>query len=191
MPRETGHKEGKDFKWVTNPAGHKTRHFFTAKEKAAMKAPKTKDKAPASKAKPKSKPAPKADSKGPKSRPNNSPAVRKAKTAEAREKQRDRMMSFDPVETKGSQANRRERNKRVPGRAILQAIGNVMSGKGETNPGKIASQKGSERSAKDLLRSPSKASGRKSRPGGSKSRGYSKGGVVKANCGASVKPKRG
>ena len=194
MPKESGHKEGKDFEWRTVPGSNaKARHFFTKDEKAERSKPKTKRKTTSRAS---SRKTTKEAPVTPRSKPSKittkslDPIATGAEAALRRYDESQRMQSYDPVETKASQANRRERGKRVPGRALIEAISNAFSGKGETDPTKIASQRGSQRAAGDLLRSPSKASSKRRRPGGSSARGYAKGGVVKANCGASRSPRR-
>lgn len=189
MPRDKQFKEGVDYEWRQIPGSNAlSRHFFTKKEKlqrqAADQAAKPKKKSTPKRAKetvsPLSKPSPVSTKKLP---PKGAEKlVRDVEAALERDVQRERMEGFEPP-TKPKRKSR----KRVPGKALAQAFSNAMSGEGETNPGLIV-RNGDTRSRTDsLLRSPSRTQGSAGRR--QRRSGYAKGGLVKANCGASVKPR--
>lgn len=152
-------KEGKDFEWRTVPGSNaKARHFFTKAEKAERAKPKPKAKRKTT-SRASSRKMTKEAPVTPLSKPSKimteslDPIAVGARAALARDEKRERMESYDPP-TKGRS------KRRVPGKAIADAIRNAFRGEGETNPAKIVR------------------------------RGYAKGGMVKANCGASRAPRR-
>ena len=77
---------------------------------------------------------------------------------------------------------------RVPGRAIALAIRNFFRGEGPTDPARILQQ---DRSGSDVVGPTRERAARNTGSRGrSQRRGMAKGGMVKANCGASMKPNR-
>lgn len=90
-----------------------------------------------------------------------------------------------------AQRNRAEKiaeqgsRERIPGRAIALAIRNFFRGEGPTDPARVLQQ---DRAGDDVVgprtERPARNTGSRSR------RGMAKGGMVKANCGASMKPNR-
>lgn len=196
-------KEGVDFKWITNPNTNvKTRKFFTKAEKEAMKAPKAEAKSAAKPAKPtprastKSAPKPdlisraaeaidRSDPTRPRSRPGTTrPQARReggpdAKTATSVETPKVTSSSLGKSTTSpsegssssakpfaGTKPTRAEWDKMTAGQRVRWGV--VL-------PPRASGSEGDK---------PTPKAGRR----GARSRGYSKGGMVQANCGASMKP---
>lgn len=210
-------KEGVDFEWVKSDTSNAmVRRFFTKAEKKARKegkAPKAKGAKKASSKKdsptrPRS--APPRTSKRPSTRPDKNKIPRRGDdkpievtrpekptrrirgeegTAKYRTGPSSRPRNA-PKDSSSEKASTRPSEKasspkRVPGRAIVEAIRNVGTGK-ETDAAKLASMTPAER-RKYLAERGSE--GRKTSRGRNRTRtGMAKGGMVKANCGASMKP---
>lgn len=152
MVSEDKYKEGVDFKWVKGNDGKsnfRTRKFFTKAEKEAMKAPKKvapvakktapKKAAPTKKEAPVTKDAMKGYRKGdvttskiPKNTANESRGA-------ARSSAKIRVGALKAI-------GRAEKDAKdmasipVPGRAIVRAFKNALSGKGETDAAKISAR---------------------------------------------------
>lgn len=85
----------------------------------------------------------------------------------------------------------RPSDKSVPGRALYLAVKNTVTGEGPTNPTAIMRKKKEDKKiTRDSSNRPDKYKSGFSKGGMAKKSGYRSGGVVKANCGASVSPNR-
>lgn len=180
MARNDGPKEGVDFEWVKGPGGAKTRSFFTMAEKNRRKAegggPTKKSGSGSTKKTERTKPQRSTGGGGkvrPKSRPSTPAKASPTTSGGGRS-------NAGP----GGPSTARERAEATVSKSKRRPIGIGR----ETVRQRRAYDRLNEEAPQTLLRSPSNAEsyGEKRR----KARhGYSKGGMVKANCGASRPPK--
>jgi hypothetical protein len=180
MPKDNdGYKEGVDFKWVTNPNTNvKTRKFFTKAEKAEMAAGKKAD-------------APTATStRGPK--PKARPAAKPKKDVVT--SAREAIERSGPTRPKSRPSSGNTRPKARPSSSATSdsiAAPEVTESKlparsgGGSSEGKNRFQMSPMERLRGFFGSIPKGglSERDRKP-----RGMAKGGMVKANCGASMKP---
>lgn len=180
MARRDTPKEGIDFEWVKGPGGSKTRSFFSTAEKAKRKeSGGSPVKSGSGETKAKRRPS----KRGPETQTNPRPKSRPSTAA-----------SPAPASSGGGRSNAGP-----GGPSTAQERAEATVSKTKTRPLGMSRETMSQRRAYDrlneeapttLLQSPSRAEGygdkrRKAR------HGYNKGGVVKANCGASIPSKRG
>lgn len=166
---EDRYKEGRDYEMV-DKGGYKTRRFFTKAEKEAMKAPKSE---------PKAKAKAKAPSKS--SAPKTSPRPKAKPKKDAMEGYRPGDVTMGPIDAKG---------KTYSGRGKSKGGATVKSERlqAKTNAGGEISRRDAYRLAKTLARKAAKGNVGLPEIEEKKKKGYAKGGMVKANCGASMKP---
>lgn len=178
-------REGVDFKWVGD--GVKTKKFFTKAEKEAMKSS-----APKSSAKPKARPEPTVSAK------TNAPAAKKATRPTSRPEKvapagpttrggpRRKAEAAPANPRRGGTRNDTPSNKPFAGTKPTKAELDNMSLAQKLRWGVLFS--GGTESAPESSKSGTTAGRRDRRAARRSQSGYAKGGMVKANCGASMKP---
>jgi hypothetical protein len=192
MPKDDdGYKEGVDFKWVTNPNTNvKTRKFFTKAEKAEMAAGKKAD-------------TPTASTQGtkPKARPATTPkkdvisSARAAINRSGPTRPQARPSSGSPAPTATSVTAPEVTETKLPASgagATLKGYtweeyraGNNLGRLRAGVPMGLNRREFAERAAAEAAPKPQTPARTRGQRG---ARGMAKGGMVKANCGASMKP---
>lgn len=192
--REDRYKEGRDFEWVTAPGGHKTRRFFSKKDKSAGDKPAEKPK--------KKGPTSSAPTRSPRPRPNpavdarsaGGPGERRSAEASSERKKRDvsriRDMAEKAIDRGEAVAGRKPRRK--PSRVMQTSFSpSAEAGAARTAKDQAAREEARAEGGREspLGRMIDDIFGGRTRNANPKRRtGMAKGGLVKANCGASMKP---
>lgn len=186
--------EGKDFKWVTNSNGTKTRKFFTKAEKEAMKSGGDKPTA-STKSKPRtsgSKPKKDVVASAREAIDRSEPTRPKARPGTTRPKARPNRETATSVSTPEVTTTTLPK----AGGATYKGYtweqykeGNNLGRLRQGLPMGLSKSEFEARANGEGESKPTRNSGTAGRAARrSASRGYAKGGMVKANCGASMKP---
>lgn len=194
-------KEGVDFEWVTKPGtDYRQKRYFSKAEKAKRAAPKKSEPTSAKKTSTKAKLAAK---KNPPKRDivtmardaidRSAPTRPKARPGTTRPKARPNRDTATSVETPKVTTTKLDKapvspsTPRGSAKDVTKAEWEAMTRAERKEAGLPVSVLGG--AMYDFKGStPKSTTTTRRRPGGSSSRGYAKGGMVKANCGASMKP---
>ena len=180
MPRKPEFQEGIDYEWRDSGRGYKTRHFFTSAEKNARAA------GPRPKSAPKPTGRKPSRKSGPKATPLKAPAeVTTTPLGANTGLAEDIKRLLDGMDQRGSQ-------KRGP--STFQERAEATVSKTRRRPLGVSQEAVRERRAYDRLKEEGTLGPARVRTPGSRGRAqrrsqYNKGGLVRANCGASMKAK--